>query len=100
MWRKTYERHCTALAGLEDKELARRPRLRHLLGRNAEPVGPSHQGGVQGRRDRQNRAVAASTLLFQQVTWKSPIFFTCDLLNTWIASGVGCNRTLQSFFAK
>jgi hypothetical protein len=40
------------------------------------------------------------TALFQQVTWKSPIFLTCDLLNTWIASGVGCNRTLQSFFSK
>ena len=37
---------------------------------------------------------------FQQVTWKSPIFFACDLLNTWIASGVGCNSTLQPFFAK
>jgi hypothetical protein len=40
------------------------------------------------------------TLLFQQVTWKSPIFYESDLLNTWIALGVGCNRTLQSFFAK
>jgi hypothetical protein len=37
---------------------------------------------------------------FQQVTWKSPIFFACDLLNTPSASGVGCNSTLQPFFAK
>lgn len=36
----------------------------------------------------------------QQVTWKSPIFFAFDLLNRWIASGVGCSSTLQPIFAK
>jgi hypothetical protein len=45
-------------------------------------------------------AVVAGTGPFQQVTRKSPIFFACDLLNIWITSGVGRNRTLQSFFAK
>jgi hypothetical protein len=55
---------------------------------------------VDSRAGFRARAVATSTVLFQQVTWKSPIFLACDLLNTWIASGVGCNRTLQSFFAK
>ena len=36
----------------------------------------------------------------QQVTWKSPIFFAFDLLNKWIASGVGCGSTLPPIFAK
>src|SRR5262249_3979359 len=36
----------------------------------------------------------------QEGTWKNPAFFACDLLNTPIASGVGCNSTLQPFFAK
>ena len=31
---------------------------------------------------------------------KKPNLLCGDRLNTWIASGVGCNRTLQPFFAK
>ena len=67
---------------------------------SAAVIRPAHQkrGGV-GRATLyvvRNSAVATASTGHVE----SPIFLAFDLLNSWIASGVGCSRTLQPFFAK
>ena len=63
-------------------------------------ASPAFPHSATRARSKPRSAVAAAPPPVSAGHVKKPDLLACDLLNARIASGVGCNSTLQPFFAK